>query len=299
MSAAAFTPAIIPPAPAHLAPSRQRDIIHSGELAIANGLRLIGRGVFATPERDGAPLFVVNSASRAGLVHLVWVERGRIMCDCEARTQRQAFTCSHAQFVRMLIVAERATPASVPPAARAEPAPAPAPAPAVAPAPEPARRVPCPSCGAPTDSAEVEQLGECLCCLQTRADMERAAVAEERAREEWAHSEEERAARLPCWACGAPATAETDHGLYCDLCVKYSPPALALAVQARQRFIAAGYIRDESAAQTIRRAPKPTKPSRPAKAETARRVVARETARERAGIPSAASARARRSIPAD
>ncbi|HZC08361.1 MAG TPA: hypothetical protein VE338_22200, partial [Ktedonobacterales bacterium] len=194
-------------------------------------------------------------------------------CDCPARIKGRSLTCSHAQFVRKLIVAEHATRASVPPAARAvepaEPTPPPPPAP-VAPEPapvDPAPRQPCPTCGAPTDADEIEQLGECLNCLQMSADRER----EDRARAEWeadeaAKFEEEEAQQLPCWCCGAPATAETSHGLYCDACVSKPAAQQRREAGARQRQLA--------------------------KEETARRVIAREKARTRAGIRSEASPRA-------
>ncbi len=145
--------AIIPPAPSHLPVWQQREITLSGELALSTGLQLVARGVCRVVGHEGAPVFYVNSKSRPGRSHLAWVEHGRIHCDCEARTIRHRFTCSHAQFVRLLIVAESAEPRSVP---------APVVAPVVAPEPEPptpggssggAGGHPtcptCPTCGAP------------------------------------------------------------------------------------------------------------------------------------------------------
>jgi len=102
-----------------------------------------------------------------------------------------------------------------------------------------------------------------------RADYARA----DRARAEWERAEyeameAERAEQLPCWCCGAPATCETSTGLYCDACV---------GKPARQK-------RSETRARQIQLV----------KEETARKIIAREKAREGAGIPSEASPRARR-----
>lgn len=294
-SPAILLPPAIPAAPAYLHPGQQRAIVHSGELAIAKGLRIVGAGTCRVAGHVGEPVWAVSSASRPHLAHLVWVEHGRIMCDCEARRYGR-FTCAHAQLVRIQIVAERAAAISAPVALRSisapEPTPAPAPVaeePAAEPASEPApvapeddpepepptppaapaARAACPTCGGPVEPAEIEQLGECLNCLMMRADVER----EERAGADWQRDEAERAAaeaaaQLPCWACGAPATAETDHGLYCDACVSLPRPDLRRKVAARQKQIA--------------------------KEETARRVIAREKARERAHTPSEASPRAAR-----
>lgn len=258
----------IPFAPAGLLDWQAREIVHSGELATAKALRLIGRGRCRVAGHVGDPVWVVSSASRPTGAHLVWVEAGRILCDCEARTVGHAFTCSHAQFVRLLIVAELADARSVPPVARVHVEPAPAvesapvepepepepPAPAPAPKRRPRRRPPvaqpaaatssdptpaptvgagdptghdrqpCPTCGALADAAEIAELDECLNCLQMRADFER---AEEEEKEETA------ADQLPCWCCGEPATAETDHGLYCDDCVKLSPSEQRRRARAR------------------------------------------------------------------
>ena len=321
----------IPFAPAGLLEWQARQIARSGELATAKALRLIARGTCRVAGHVGAPVYVVSSASRPGSSHIVWIERGRIHCDCAARIEWRAFTCSHAQFVRLLIVAELAEPRSAPPAARlsavhVEPKPAPTPEPEpepptpTTPTPRPRRkraatpekpsapaggpaggpsdhdRQPCPNCGALTDAAELAELGECLNCLQMRADFDRAeadaadARAVERETEQWAQDEAERMAeelaqRLPCWCCGAPATAETDHGLYCDECV--TKPAAQQRREARARLAAEKVANTRAAVearQEARAAAKAETARRytPQEQEAARRDIARDRARTRA-----------------
>lgn len=276
--------------PSHLPAWQRRDIVHSGELALTNGLALLCR---IARGDEAEPAWIISSSSRVGFGHVVTVDEGRINCDCAARTIGHRWTCSHAQFVRLLIIAERVEARSAPAAIsspRPAPAPEPAPEPAPAPAPKPDDDPPpsggpvaggsggsggadrCPTCGAHADRAEIADLGECLNCVQMRADYaredERAeALAAELAQAELeARLQAEEAAKaeaeaLPCWACGATATAETDHGLYCDECVSLPRPEL------RRRI---------------------------ARRNAAQNIAAREEARTRAGIPSDASPRARR-----
>lgn len=285
----------IPYVPAGLLGWQVRAIARSGELATARGLHLIGRGVCRVAGHEGAPVYIVSSAS-GGHSHLVWIERGRIHCDCPARTKGHGFTCTHAQFVRLLLVAELATPASVPPAALApETTAKPSIAPAVE---EPAHR--CPTCRGLADPEEVEQLGECLNCLQMRADYNRA---------ENARVEEVAADQLPCWCCGAPATAETIHGLYCDPCAAKPRAQQRREAAARQKQLARQDMEEKAhrniLARAKERADRATELAATAespavaaaltlRAETARRVIAHEQERDRAGIPSDASPRAPR-----
>lgn len=315
---------VIPPAPRHLSPRQARAVVHSGELAIARGLRLLARGHLTTEGHEGEPMFMVSSASRPGLGHLVWIRRGRIWCDCEARKEQKAFTCSHAQFVRLLLLAELtdARTAPEPLAALAttpEPAPAPVepapvepapvePAPAratkkarapkksapVAPAPEDdpdptpppssdgGPRQACPTCGLPSDPAEIADLGECLSCCQMRADYAGADVTEAERRIAHAAATEGATPALLCWACGALATAETVSGLYCDDCVSLPPAAIRAAVSERAKKISADARERQARADAEERE------------ATARRVIARQQDRERAGAKSAASPRAGR-----
>lgn len=214
------------PVPSSLLPWQARAIAHSGELAISRGLQLVGRGTCRVPGHAGADVFAVASATRANLAHLVWIERGRIHCTCEARTLRHTLTCSHAQFVRLLIVAEHAAKFVAPAEPSAPVAPDSEPDPDPTPEPSGPRGPRCPSCAGPIDATELDELGECLNCLQMRADYERAE------REEF-HRFAAAEASLPCWACGATPASEERGGIYCEKCLRL--PEKERKARARQR----------------------------------------------------------------
>lgn len=149
-------------------------------LAVARDLRVVGRGVCrVSGPFEGCPVWAVSSASREGRCHLVWSFRGRLLCSCEARRRESVVTCSHAQCVRLALLAERGALAagSVPAAPPVLGVVAEAERVAfavqivaqIAAEVREARGLPasgpvCPSCGAACSARELAELGECVAC---------------------------------------------------------------------------------------------------------------------------------------
>lgn len=224
-------------------------------LAVSRGLRIVGRGRCRVPDFAGAPVWAVASASREGLCHLVWASGGRLLCSCEARRSRRVETCSHAQCVRLALLAERAALAagSVPavplvvaeagerseaPLSRSEAGRVATAAMAVAEAAaesraergdSPAGPV-CPSCGFACSARELAELGECLDCVAASS-----ARAVATMRDEWPDHDAYDGVPNPtdpdpeppsasglvrCPLCGAEAEADEllSHGARCATC---------------------------------------------------------------------------------
>lgn len=81
----------------------QRDVIARAlQRARERGVRVMGRGA---RRRDGARVYVVNSASGQGVWHLVAVVEKRLVCDCAA--SRYGRVCVHRAVVHERIAAER------------------------------------------------------------------------------------------------------------------------------------------------------------------------------------------------
>ena len=190
-------------------------------VAQAEGLSVVSSGVLAAPAGSapaGAHFWLVSSPL-SGVVSVVWLADGRLCCGC-ARRRAGALSCSHAQAVRLWLLAaagvrvpslspvppvppEPPCPPSSPSGAAAVPAGGspPAPAPVVVAKPE---RAPvmstaiCPGCEQPAPVSVLIPFGVCLECLDLMAEAER----------------QPRPVR--CCVCGvAPAVAEVRTGAFC------------------------------------------------------------------------------------
>ena len=194
-------------------------------VAQAEGLSVVSSGVLAAPAGsapEGAHFWLVASPL-SGAVSVVWLAEGRLCCGC-ARRRAGALSCSHAQCVRLWLLAAAGVRvpvlSPVPPVPPEPPCPPsspsggavvpaggspPALAPVVAPEPE---RAPvaeyvmstaiCPGCEQPAPVSVLIPFGVCLECLDLMAD------AEGEARP------------VRCCVCSvAPAVAEVRAGAFC------------------------------------------------------------------------------------
>jgi hypothetical protein len=187
-------------------------------VAQAEGMAVVSSGVLAAPVASapaGAHFWLVSSGL-SGVVSVVWLAEGRLCCGC-SRRRAGALTCSHAQTVRLWLLAAAGVrvPALVPVAPEPEPDPpcppsgsssssspagdsSPAPAGELAPV-VATQGVICPACERPADAGIIRDWGICAECLDDLADAER----------------QPRPARCCVPGCSALAYGEASTGCYC------------------------------------------------------------------------------------